>query len=113
MITTAIPVHITAEAERRLEEPGLRAAFEQILDYVKQHTPGIRAIDVSYEDDTCVPADVHPWNKIILDVHRTAPASVAEDPTHEEWTRWLVENLTAEMGLCFTLLSIYEEEDGR
>jgi hypothetical protein len=48
MIATAVPVTIEADAAEQIDELGLRAEFEAILDHVLQTIPGLQHVEVSF-----------------------------------------------------------------
>jgi hypothetical protein len=51
MATTTIPVTIEADAAARVEELGMRAEFEQMIEHAKQAVSGLQFIRVTLEYD--------------------------------------------------------------
>lgn len=101
---TTIPVSITHEAGERIQELGVHAPLESMLQYAKDHIPGLRSIEVwlSYA----------PWMSpdptIILEFHRTHPPAGIVDPTSQYWSKWFVETFPPEIMIHFSDMTHYE-----
>jgi hypothetical protein len=102
-MTTAatIPVKVEPDAAEYIEQLGMRAEFERMLEHTRSIVPGLRAITVEYDHD--------PSNTIgpgiIIWSHRDEPPG--PDGVDNDWGRWKVTTFPTEVCLQFVMLSAY------
>jgi hypothetical protein len=103
-----IPITVVPAAAARVDELGLRREFEQMLDYLQRHVPGLRAIAVHLD------AEVNMWDNasIVLTTHQDAPGQ-AVDPSRRQWRAWLAATFPGDVLRHFVRDYSYEAVDGR
>jgi hypothetical protein len=105
--TTLIPVHIEPEAAARVEELGMRRQVDQMLEFLKQNVPGLRAISVA-EDAEANPRDEA---TLIITTHQADPGP-GPDPSSWRWLVWFAETFPAEVCRHFVRQMAYEAPNG-
>ncbi len=104
---TTIPVNVSAEAAAHLDQLGLRAAFNALVEKAKELLPGLRLIDVTL--------DYAPWMSdepaVLLDFHRPHPGG--DDGANDQFIQWTIAAIPPEQGRHFAWLNYYEPTAGR
>jgi hypothetical protein len=104
-MTTAanIPVLITADAEQRLQELGMRTELDAMLEYTKKTVPGLRAIEVRpyFEQDGTM---------LIITAYKDPP-DTEDDPAQRNWDSWAVQAFPPEVHRWFLFEVDYRESN--
>jgi hypothetical protein len=105
---TIIPVQIEPEAAARIEELGMGRQLDQMLEFLKQNVPGLRAIAVGLD------AEANPRDEasIIITTHQPDPGAEL-DPSYWSWLDWFAESFPPEVCWHFVRQIAYETPDGR
>jgi hypothetical protein len=106
--TIVIPVHIEPDAAARIQELGMSRELDQMLGFLKQHLPGLRAIAVSLD------AEANPRDEasILITTHQPDPGA-EPDPSDWSWLEWFAESFPPEVCRHFVRQIAYEAPDGR
>jgi hypothetical protein len=107
-LTATIPITVAPDAAARVEELGMRRELEMMLDYLKQHVPGLRAITVHLD------AEANMWDEasILLTTHQPDPGPTT-DLSARSWTAWMAATFSGDVGRHFVRDYEYEVGDGR
>jgi hypothetical protein len=84
--TESIPVTVTSEASAFIQQLGLDAEFDRMIEHTRQAVPNLRRIEVTYEFD--LSDEMH--SSVVIWSHRDRHQA-GDDPTNRGWSRWLVE----------------------
>src|SRR5438132_476869 len=102
MATTTIPTTVAPKAAARVVELGFQADLERMLEHTRLTVPGLRAIDVTLEDDPCPGEDPG----VVIWSHREDPGP-GDDPTDRQWGEWEAQTFPPEVSQHFCMLSTY------
>jgi hypothetical protein len=106
--TTTIPVVISPDAARRVEELGMRRELEEMLDHTRRAVAALRSIEVSLYHDPDEPGQPH----VVLTGWRDGPASV-DLATWDQWVDWFVRAFPPHVCRWFSFEVRYRGADGR
>jgi hypothetical protein len=98
-----VPVTITPEAGARIDELGIRAEVEQMIEHTRQTVPALKRIAVVLEDayDT--------WDQPYLTIYATrGDEPHLDDRTEQEWGRWQVRTFLPDVCVHIAMLTRYE-----
>jgi hypothetical protein len=101
--TTAVPITMSPEVRRFLDQLGQAVVLEQMIDRARHIVPGLRSIEVVLDEAT---EEMPPG--IVLWVHRDDSGS-GEDRTHRNWIDWMTATYPPEVCQNFTLLSVFHD----
>jgi hypothetical protein len=108
-MATTIPVYVADDAAARVDELGMRAEPEQMIEHAKQAVPGLQLIRVILENDPEWPENEPQlviWAK--RDIQSVDPSGAA---VNMDLCRWMAETLTTEVSLQFVILAVYGDVD--
>jgi hypothetical protein len=110
MSATTIPVTVAEDAAARVAQLGMQREFEQLIEHAKQVMPHLRAIRVTLEYTPYCP---HEDPGVVIWAHRSdSPAPGTLDPITSEYSEWKIQTFPPEVGIHFTVLSVYGGADG-
>ncbi len=102
-ISTNVPVTITPEASARVDELGLRAELEQMLEHARQTVPDLTRIELTYLE----PYDTGIDPGIGIEAYINRPF-IPEDRISETFARWEIGIFPPEVLQYFTFLLRFE-----
>jgi hypothetical protein len=105
--TSTIPVTVDQEAAAYVQELGMQAPFEQMLEHTRQTMPGLRAIHVEFQ-----PAYDVEFPCILLRATTDDP-HLEDDPSECAWGQWKSDTFPPEVCEHFVLLVNYGWPDAR
>jgi hypothetical protein len=108
MLTTSVPVTVAPAAATFVDEAGLHAEFDRLLDHILQSVSGLRAIDVTFSP-YCDEASEEMVRFNATVAVQSGEALEAED----EWMRWAMVNFPFEVTRRFILFANPETVDAR
>ena len=101
-----VPVTITPEAAARIDELGIRAEVEQMIEHTRQAIPALKRIEVVLEDA------YETWDQPYLTIYATrADAYRPEDRADREWGYWRVNTFPPEVCQHIAMLTVYESSN--
>jgi len=100
-IPTMVPVTISPEARAFIDRNGQGAEFDTIIDRARQVVPGLRSIEVVFDEAT---EEIPPG--VVLWTHRD-DIGPRDDPTHRIWIDWMVATFPPEVCQNSTLLPVF------
>ena len=103
---TTVALTIEPEAQERLDELGLQAAFDQMIDHVRQAAPGLLRIEVSFPPEYDVG-----YRMVVIEATMAATDEEYETIT-EDWEQWYI-TLPPEVREHLVIGSYREESNGR
>jgi hypothetical protein len=108
--TTDVPTTISPEAERLLDQRGLRPAFEQMLEHARRTIPGLTRFDVTvpplYETDT--------EEQVLIEAYKPYPPQpYVYDGLAAEFSRWVVRTFPPDVYRYLPFDVAYEAPDDR
>src|SRR4051794_2029749 len=77
--STMVRQTITPEAVECIEQLGMQAEFEQMIEYIRQHMSGLRHIQVTLSP----PYDTADYDHIVIDALRDPAVQDTEDSTRK------------------------------
>jgi hypothetical protein len=106
MTTTTIPVTYDADGKARLDELGLHAVCEQIIEHLLETLPNLQRLEVTgpYVEH------LGPDQQIVFEAYMSGTPTIEYDLAFD---RWVIANIPVEAGTWFVLLTIYGQPDGR
>jgi hypothetical protein len=106
-----VPLHISPEANSRVEQLGLRGELDRMIEHGLQTASGLRAVRVTLEDDPINPSGEP---RVVVWLHRDVPQEgAAEDRTNTELWRWVTHTFPPAVLAHFEIGSVYGGPDGR
>src|SRR4051794_33150598 len=110
MSATGIPVTVKEDAAARVAGLGLRRPFEQMLEHARQVIPDLLTLRVTLEYDPERPEDDP---QVVIWAHREEPrGDPAADRTDWDYSGWVARTFPPEVGIHFSMLSVYGDPDG-
>jgi hypothetical protein len=107
-VPATIHVHVSPEAEARVEQLSMRLALQQMLEKTCELGSDVRGIDVSLMP----PCDPGEEPRIVLEVTKANPQR-ATDPLWRKWRNWVVESFPPQVLQHFNMLISYGTADDR
>jgi|SRR5690349_5118903 hypothetical protein len=101
MSATTVPVTVTPEADRFLDECGLRPAYDQLLEYAQQIVPRLRSIEVTFHPycgDSCE-------EFVAFHAFSDAPPAAAHEAA-DDWMKWAIKHFPYEVNRHFILFAL-------
>jgi hypothetical protein len=96
---TTVPVTVQPEAAALVKELGYEVPYEQMLDYIRRHVPGLRRIAVTY-GDVYAPGE---WPAVIFEVYRDPATNGLEDRTGRQMSNWKITTFHPDVWRYFTV----------
>jgi hypothetical protein len=104
----APPIVVTPEAAARVDQLGMKAQLESMLEHTCRTVPDLRRLRVVLEP----PYDTGDEPYLTIEATRSAPYR-PEDPVVCSWGAWKSTAFPAEVARHFALLVVYEAGDAR
>ena len=107
---TTIPVNVSEEAAEHISKLGQQEAFEQMVQYAREHFPGLHRIEVTRDDalwDSSEPG-------LTFHMYYPDPDPAGDlDPYHRAWNDWLVDAFPPDILRHFGMIPYYRAAHGR
>jgi hypothetical protein len=109
-MATTIPVYVADDVAARVDELGMRAEYEQMLEHVKQAVPGLQFIRVTLEYDPVRPED----DPQVIIWARRDDATVEPSTAAVNWelAGWMGNDFPPEVCIQFTVMACHGVADG-
>ena len=108
VVDTPVPVQVSAEAARFMEELGIQEPFQRMLDEIPKRFQAVYSIAVTLVE----PVDEGGGDRIVFNVTREQPGE-GSDPSRHQWRRWVIDHFPPEIFEHFVLLINYVESHAR